>query len=76
MITPCVQTLQSLGIVTGASHQELQCRLHNPDIESRILTIELCIMNDVMLCFALFSLISVSLPLLFMLFVLVCSPLQ
>ncbi|QCD96959.1 hypothetical protein DEO72_LG6g1669 [Vigna unguiculata] len=37
VITPCVQTLQSLGTVAGASHQELQCRLHNPDIESRIL---------------------------------------
>ena len=35
--TPCVQTLKSLGIVAGASHQELQCRLHNPDIESRIM---------------------------------------
>ena len=33
--TPCVQALQSLGTVTGASHQELQRRLHNPDIESR-----------------------------------------
>jgi len=35
--TPCVQTLQSLGTVTGASHQEIQCRLHNPDIESRVM---------------------------------------
>jgi len=34
--TPCVQTLQSLGTVTGASHPEIQCRLHNPDIESRV----------------------------------------
>jgi len=34
--TPCVQTLQSLEAVTGASHQELQRHLHNPDIESRI----------------------------------------
>ena len=32
--TPCVQTLQSLGTVTGASHQELQRHLHDPDIES------------------------------------------
>ena len=37
VITPCVQTLQSLGTVTSASHQELQCRLHNLDIESRII---------------------------------------
>ena len=35
--TPCVQTLQSLGTVTGASHQEIRCRLHNPDIESRVM---------------------------------------
>ena len=34
--TPCVQTLQSLRTVTGASHQEIWCRLHNPDIESRV----------------------------------------
>ena len=37
VITPCVQTLQSLGIVTGASHQEIRCRLHNPDIEFRVM---------------------------------------
>jgi len=30
------KTLQSLEIVIGASHQELQCHLHNPDIEYRI----------------------------------------
>jgi len=23
--------------VIGASHQEIQCRLHNPDIESRVM---------------------------------------
>jgi len=37
VITPCVQTLQSLGTFTGASHQEIQCHLHNPDIESRVM---------------------------------------
>jgi len=37
VITPCVQTLQSLGTVAGASHQEIRCRLHNPDIESRVM---------------------------------------
>jgi len=37
VITPCVQTLQSLGTVAGASYQEIQCRLHNPDIESRVM---------------------------------------
>ena len=37
VITPCVQTLQSLGTFTGASHPEIQCRLHNPDIESRVM---------------------------------------
>jgi len=37
VITPCAQTPQSLGIVTGASHQELQCLLHNLDIESRVM---------------------------------------
>jgi len=26
----------SLGTVTSASHRELQCHLHNPDIESRM----------------------------------------
>ena len=31
------KTLQSSGTVTGASHQELQCLLHNPDIESRVM---------------------------------------
>jgi len=30
-------TLQSLGTVTCASHPEIQCRLHNPDIESRVI---------------------------------------
>jgi len=30
-------TLQSLGTVTGARHQEIQCCLHNPDIESRVI---------------------------------------
>jgi len=39
VITPCVHTLQSLGTVTGASHQELQCPLHHPDIESRVVGI-------------------------------------
>jgi len=34
-MAPCVHTLQSLGTVTGASRKELQCSLHNPDIESR-----------------------------------------
>jgi len=34
---PLCPNLQSLGTVTGASHQEIQCRLHNPDIESRVL---------------------------------------
>ena len=47
VINPCVQTLQSLGTVAGASHQELQCRLHNPDIESRILIVGLCVVSDV-----------------------------
>ena len=37
VIIPCVQTLQSLGTFTGASHPEIQCRLHNPDIESRVI---------------------------------------
>jgi len=37
VITPCVQTLQSLGTVAGASHQEIRCRLHNLDIESRVM---------------------------------------
>ena len=37
VITPCVQTLQSLGTIAGASHQEIRCRLHNPDIESRVI---------------------------------------
>jgi len=37
VITPSVQTLQSLGTVTGERHQEIQCRLHNPDIESRVI---------------------------------------
>ena len=37
VITPCVQTLQSLGTIAGASHQEIRCRLHNPDIESRVM---------------------------------------
>ena len=37
VITPCVQTLQSLGTFTGASHPEIQCRLHNPDIESSVI---------------------------------------
>jgi len=35
--TPCVQTLQSLGTIAGAGHQEIRCRLHNPDIESRVI---------------------------------------
>ena len=65
MITPCVQTL---GTVTGASHQELQCRLHNPDIESRILIIDLCVMSDVNDVLHYLSFLSVSLPFLFMLF--------
>jgi len=30
------KTLQSLGTVSSASHQELQCHLHNPDIESKM----------------------------------------
>jgi len=34
--TPCVLTLQSLEIIAGASHQELQRHLHNPDIEFKI----------------------------------------
>ena len=34
--TPCAKTLQSLGTISSASHQELQCHLHNPDIESRM----------------------------------------
>jgi len=29
------KTLQSLGATSSADHQELQCHLHNPDIESR-----------------------------------------
>jgi len=37
VITPWAQTLQSLGTFTGASHQEVWCRLHNPDIESRVI---------------------------------------
>jgi len=37
VITSWAQTLQSLGTVTGARHQEIQCRLHNPDIESRVM---------------------------------------
>ena len=37
VITLCVQTLQSLGTFTGASHPEIQCRLHNLDIESRVI---------------------------------------
>ena len=37
VITPCVQTLQSLGIVAGASHQEIRCCLRNPDIEFRVM---------------------------------------
>ena len=71
MITPCVQTLQSLGTVAGASHQELQCRLHNPDIESRILIINLCVVSDVndVLCYL--SFLSVSLP--FLLFMWFCA---
>jgi len=36
--TPCAKTLQSLGTISSASHQELQCRLHNPDIESRTMS--------------------------------------
>ena len=39
VIAPCVHTLQSLGTVTCASHQELQCSLHNPDIESKVMGI-------------------------------------
>jgi len=37
VIIPCVQTLQSLGTVTSARHQEIRYRLHNPDIESRVI---------------------------------------
>jgi len=37
VITPCVQTLQSLGTFTGASHQGIRYRLHNLDIESRVI---------------------------------------
>jgi len=37
VITHCVQTLQGLGTIIGARHQEIQCRLHNPDIESRVI---------------------------------------
>ena len=37
MITLCVQTLESLRTVTGASHQEIRSRLHNPDIESIVM---------------------------------------
>jgi len=37
VITPCAQTLYSLGTVTGASHQELQCLLHNLDVEYRVM---------------------------------------
>jgi len=37
VITPCAQSLQSLGTFTGASHPEIQCRLHNSDVESRVI---------------------------------------
>jgi len=47
VITPCVQTLQSLGTVTGASHQEIRCRLHNPDIESKVMYMILVIMRKI-----------------------------
>jgi len=62
VITPCVQTLQSLGTVAGASHQELQCRLHNPDIESRILIVDLCVMSNVNGVLRYLFFLSVSLP--------------
>jgi len=59
-----------LGTVAGASHQELQCCLHNPDIESSILIID-CVMSDVKDALHYLSLLSVSLP--FYLFMLFCS---
>jgi len=37
VITLYVQTLQSLRTVTGAHHQEIRCRLHDLDIESRVI---------------------------------------
>ena len=37
VITPCVQTLQSLGTFTGPSYPEIQCRLHHPDIETKVI---------------------------------------
>jgi len=42
VITPWAQTLQSLGTFTGACHQEIQCRLHNSDIESIVNIFVLC----------------------------------
>ena len=71
VITPCAQTLQSLGTFTGANHQELQCHLHNPDIESRIICLSYMLWMILLCELYSFSLISVSLPSLFM-FVSLC----
>jgi len=59
---PCVQTLQSLGTVTGASHQELQRHLHNPDIESMIYDWITCYKWHLKLRNVLIFVLSVSLP--------------
>jgi len=32
--TPCAQNSVEFGTVISASYRELQCQLHNPDIES------------------------------------------
>ena len=74
MITPCAQTLQSFGIFTGSSHQELQCRLHNSDIKSKIIQLSYVLWMVFILWTAWFFLISVSLPFSFMFVFLVCSP--
>ena len=65
--TPCVQTLQSLGTVTGASHQEFQRHLHNPDIESINYDWIICYEWFLWLRSVLMLFLSVSLPFLFVL---------
>jgi len=52
MITPWGQTLQSLETITGVCHQEVQCHLHNPDIESRVIYIYIyvCVCVCVLCC--------------------------
>ena len=32
-----IQSQTGRGTVTGARHQKIRCRLHNPDIESRVI---------------------------------------